>query len=109
VFMVAAPKISCRTKTPGGAVTSNSPGGFLKSWAKEAPTAIERRRRFSEMYRSFRLPSQKKLYAMMEDFSTIESADSSHREMDNLMVGLLRKLGYDAAMDIYEEAEKWYT
>lgn len=33
----------------------------------------------------------------------------SHSTMDDLMVELLRKLGYSKAMDVFEEQDKWYA
>lgn len=35
--------------------------------------------------------------------------EGSHSAMDDLMAELLRRLGYDEAMDIFEEQEKWYA
>jgi len=33
----------------------------------------------------------------------------AHSRMDDLMVAALRSLGYDKAMDIFDEQDKWYA
>ena len=35
--------------------------------------------------------------------------ETTHRAMDELMIGILRQHGYDAGCDIFEETEKWYS
>lgn len=35
--------------------------------------------------------------------------ENSHSAMDDLMVELLRHLGYGEAMDVFEQQEKWYA
>lgn len=38
-----------------------------------------------------------------------EDPESAHIKADDLMVELLRDLGYDEAMDAYESMTKWYA
>lgn len=35
--------------------------------------------------------------------------EGAHVSMDDLMVELLRKLGYGEAMDIFDTQDKWYA
>ena len=35
--------------------------------------------------------------------------EGAHAEMDELMVELLRRLGYGEAMDVFEKQDKWYA
>lgn len=35
--------------------------------------------------------------------------ETAHGEMDDLMVELLRRLGYGEAMDVFEKQDKWYA
>jgi len=35
--------------------------------------------------------------------------EGAHYEADNLMCGLLRRLGYGDGIDVFEEMDKWYA
>ena len=35
--------------------------------------------------------------------------EDAHMEMDNLMLDLLRALGYGDGVDIFESTDKWYS
>ena len=35
--------------------------------------------------------------------------EDAHREMDDLMLDLLRSLGYGDGVDIFENTDKWYA
>ena len=45
----------------------------------------------------------------MHDACDIEDPEYSHMEMDNVMTNQLRSLGYEEAVDLFNEAEKWYS
>ena len=47
----------------------------------------------------------------MDELTTSNHLDKEdrHREMDRLMCEVLRSLGYDDGIDIFESTDKWYA
>lgn len=59
------------------------------------------------------IPTPEEFADEMKEASTInrkhEDQEDTHRRMDYLMCDLLRKLGYDEAVDIFEKSPRWYA
>lgn len=49
------------------------------------------------------------LAAAMEKICVGNDIEAEHQDADALMVMTLRKLGYGAAMDIFDSAKQWYA
>lgn len=45
----------------------------------------------------------------MQTIMTFEGIEDGHIHADNLMCYLLRQLGYGDGVDIFEDADKWYS
>ena len=54
------------------------------------------------------MPTAEEFAIAMQD-ATGPDSEIAHSEMDELMVDLLRMLGYGKAMDIFQEQHKWYA
>jgi hypothetical protein len=54
------------------------------------------------------IPTAEEFAIAMQDAAGTD-LENAHSEMDELMVNLLRMLGYDKAMDIFEAQQKWYA
>ena len=48
-------------------------------------------------------------YTKMCSFAADTDTEMAHAAMDDLMCLLLRELGYGAAVDVFENANKWYA
>jgi hypothetical protein len=46
---------------------------------------------------------------MKEIFKGEYDEDDAHENADMLMMNLLIKLGYEKGVDIFDEADKWYS
>lgn len=55
------------------------------------------------------LPNDDEFAKEMKIASGQYDEEQSHIAMDGVMCDLLKKLGYVKAMEIFENAEKWYT
>lgn len=54
------------------------------------------------------IPTPEEFARMMKNQMSGDE-EGAHYEMDELMVELLRRLGYGEAMDIFEKQPKWYA
>ncbi len=54
-------------------------------------------------------PTPSEIAKSMQEISKKRDPERVHGEADDLMVLVLRALGYDEAMDIYENMTKWYS
>ena len=46
---------------------------------------------------------------IIDKLSKLSDVEIRHSKMDESIYHLLRQLGYNEAMDIYEKTEKWYA
>lgn len=54
------------------------------------------------------IPTPEEFAQMMRNQMGADN-ETAHGEMDDLMVELLRRLGYGEAMDVFEKQDKWYA
>ena len=54
------------------------------------------------------LPTPREFKIMMESCRS-HDFEIAHSNMDDLMVKLLRTLGYGESMDVFEMQDKWYA
>lgn len=54
------------------------------------------------------IPTPEEFAQMMRNQMSGDN-EVAHVEMDELMVELLRRLGYGEAMDVFEKQDKWYA
>lgn len=55
------------------------------------------------------LPDADAFAEEMRSLSSKDDEEVSHAAMDNAMCELLKKLGYEKAVKIFEDAKKWYS
>ena len=51
----------------------------------------------------------RKYVALMQDQVGGYDPEVAHGEADNLLCALLRELGFDEVVDLYEKVDKWYA
>ena len=51
----------------------------------------------------------KEFHKEMKKLAKDKDKESRHRNMDNILVTVLRQLGYDKGCDVYDNTEKWYA
>lgn len=61
------------------------------------------------MLKMIEILSPKEFAEKMNEAAKQEDIEYAHIEMDNLMAELLRSIGYQDGIDIFEDAEKWYA